>query len=510
MIRHLTLQDVGPARTLKFDFAPRLNVLTGDNGLGKTFVLDVLWWVLTTTWVAEPAFPWRPPTDILDLGNLDGDGDGHGGGYGGGAAAGAGFGDGRGYGGGAAARQESDVSHADGSVNPSIIAELASPIAAEEAPRSVEGSWQWDTQEWLLESAPEVSRGLVVYARIDGSYAIWDAYYARAGAQTSADAAIVLANHEVWDGKEVADADAQGGKRTVIRGLIADWANWQQRRRSPEFEALRRVLHALSSPDEPLLLGEPTRVHLHDRRDIPTLVTSYGTVPVTHASAGVRRILALAYLLVWSFAEHVKAAKQRRQKPTRDVVVLIDEPEMHLHPAWQRVLLPSLFRAIGMTAPNAAVQLFTATHSPIVLSSLESVFREELDDLFVLSRDGSLVQANEESFSKEGDVSNWLSSKAFGYVGSRSREATLAIDAAMDFMANRKADAEHNLRKLGDIMQELPAQDPKWLVSLTDKHESLKQRIHEALKFVLPSHDEFWVQWVGTYEQSARGPRRRR
>ncbi len=43
MIRKLALKDVGPARELKFSFAPRLNVLTGDNGLGKAFVLDVLW-----------------------------------------------------------------------------------------------------------------------------------------------------------------------------------------------------------------------------------------------------------------------------------------------------------------------------------------------------------------------------------------------------------------------------------------------------------------------------------
>ena len=66
MIRHLTLKDVGPARDLKFAFSPRLNVLTGDNGLGKTFVLDVLWWVLTTTWAGEKAFPWRPmPKDFV-------------------------------------------------------------------------------------------------------------------------------------------------------------------------------------------------------------------------------------------------------------------------------------------------------------------------------------------------------------------------------------------------------------------------------------------------------------
>lgn len=48
----------------------------------------------------------------------------------------------------------------------------------------------------------------------------------------------------------------------------------------------------------------------------------------------------------------------------KPMVILIDEPETHLHPAWQRQVLPvvqKLFR-------NA--QIFVATHSPFVVSSL--------------------------------------------------------------------------------------------------------------------------------------------
>jgi len=496
MIRHLTLEDVGPTRKLEFDFAPRMNVLTGDNGLGKTFVLDVLWWVLTTTWAGEKAFPWRP----LGYGGGEGSGAGFGDGtgYGGGEGSGAGFGDGSGYGGGEGSGAGFEDGSRDLRIKPTIVARLAPQV-------SVHGAWKWQSQEWVWTrsyKAKQNPRSLVVYARIDGSYAVWDAYYVKGGIEASADAAIILRNHEVWDGKEVSDPEVQGGKRTVIAGLIADWVNWQQRAKSPEFEALRRVLHALSSPDEPLLLGEPTRVHLRDRRDIPTLVTPYGIVPVTHASAGVRRVLSLAYLLVWAFAEHTKAAKQSRQKPTQDVVLLIDEPELHLHPAWQRVFLPAVLRAIGMIAPNAAVQMFTATHSPMVLASLESVFDEELDDLFVLSRDGRAVRANELPFGKEGDVSNWLASEVFGRVGGRSREAQMAIDAAQDFMAGRKTEANDKLHAFHDLMKGLPTSDMEWLTAVTDEGRSLVERIHDALKRTLPGHDEFWVQWTLVHRPS--------
>jgi energy-coupling factor transporter ATP-binding protein EcfA2 len=47
----------------------------------------------------------------------------------------------------------------------------------------------------------------------------------------------------------------------------------------------------------------------------------------------------------------------------RDVVVLLDEPELHLHPATQRELMPRLLAAV----PNA--QFIVATHSPFIVSA---------------------------------------------------------------------------------------------------------------------------------------------
>ena len=35
----------------------RLNLITGDNGLGKSFLLDIAWWTLTRTWAGHPARP---------------------------------------------------------------------------------------------------------------------------------------------------------------------------------------------------------------------------------------------------------------------------------------------------------------------------------------------------------------------------------------------------------------------------------------------------------------------
>ena len=40
MLEDLELLNVGPAARMKAEFAPRVNLITGDNGLGKSFLLD--------------------------------------------------------------------------------------------------------------------------------------------------------------------------------------------------------------------------------------------------------------------------------------------------------------------------------------------------------------------------------------------------------------------------------------------------------------------------------------
>jgi len=50
MLKHLLLKNVGPAPDMAIEFGPRMNLLTGDNGLGKSFLLDVAWWALTRKW----------------------------------------------------------------------------------------------------------------------------------------------------------------------------------------------------------------------------------------------------------------------------------------------------------------------------------------------------------------------------------------------------------------------------------------------------------------------------
>src|SRR5687767_12090129 len=60
MLSRISTRDVEPA-DLDVPLAPRLNLLAGDNGLGKTFLLDLAWYALSTTWAAHDAMPRRTP-----------------------------------------------------------------------------------------------------------------------------------------------------------------------------------------------------------------------------------------------------------------------------------------------------------------------------------------------------------------------------------------------------------------------------------------------------------------
>lgn len=57
MLELLQLAGVGPAPEIEWHLAPRLNLITGDNGMGKTFLLESAWWALTGTWAGYPPYP---------------------------------------------------------------------------------------------------------------------------------------------------------------------------------------------------------------------------------------------------------------------------------------------------------------------------------------------------------------------------------------------------------------------------------------------------------------------
>jgi hypothetical protein len=395
ILTYLDLESVGPVSPLRFEPGSRLNMITGDNGLGKTFLLDVAWWALTGIWSDRPAYPNRRP-DSAPKGKI-----------------------------------KFQIS-GSGTGKPQTI------------------TYAGNVDKWPEPKNRATISGLVVYARVDGSYAVWDP----AGSSTSGDGKTILVfgRDEVWDGKP--------GR---IEGLVRDWTKWQDKPKKYPFDVFLKVLACMSPPEMgPLTPGEPVRLPF-DPREIPTLKHSYGDVPILHESAGIRRIISLAYLMVWTWNEHRILSQQLGRMLESRMVVMVDEMEAHLHPRWQRIILPALLNVARILSSNLEMQILAASHSPLVLASAESVFDPVSDKLFHLeaSKSGHIA-FHEIPFIKYGAVNSWLTSNIFDLKHARSREAETAIGNAIDLQKEEEPDNNEILKVSNMLAKHLPAEDQFW------------------------------------------------
>jgi hypothetical protein len=387
MLKELKITNIGPADA-DLEFSNRLNLITGDNGLGKSFLLDIAWWAMTRKWPAEvnprlTAGKVALPTDK---------------------------------------KQKAEIGFSFTGVSKT----KANVIEFE--PR---------LQNWNIPRGRPANPGMVFYAMADGSFAVWDPArnYWKTKAEESLDRppAYVFSPKEVWDGLQRDDGT------WLCNGLIRDWAGWQKEK-GRAFDYLVAVLSALSpSSTEQLQPGALTRISLDDVRDMPTLKMPYGQdVAVVHASSGMRRIISLAYFLVWCWEEHLKAKELLGEEPETKTTFLIDEVESHLHPRWQRTVIPALMHVMAKLTTSAEVQLIAVTHSPLIMASVEPLFEAQRDAWFDLDFEGKKVVLARREFERHGDAGSWLLSEAFDLDSGRSIEYETLTNKAAALLDNEQ------------------------------------------------------------------------
>ena len=124
MIKQLKMTNVGPAPSMELEFGKRLNLLTGDNGLGKSFLLDIAWWALTRKWPAEINPRLTAGKKALPAGAGE--------------------------------------------------ATISFSFASKSKEESYESSYLRKEQAWTGRPGRPPNPGLVLYAMSDGSFAVWD------------------------------------------------------------------------------------------------------------------------------------------------------------------------------------------------------------------------------------------------------------------------------------------------------------------------------------------------
>jgi hypothetical protein len=430
ILSFINLKNVGPARQLRINFADRLNVIVGDNGLGKTFLLECAWWALSGRWTSEPVIPLTH-------------------------------------------REKRDPRIEQPTISFGIFGDM-------QRRETLESFYDWNIQDWRFPKKRLTLPGLVLYARIDGAFAVWDSARRYSGQPqlNGANQPVVFDRNAVWNG---IIEDLGGKTRYIANGLISDWIVWQSDPNQTKFDTLTKVLRRLSPTTDVsegdlgmLEPGSPTRVP-SDSRLIPTIRHPYGEVPLTHASASVRRIVALAYLIVWAWEEHKANAASTQTGAQTQLVLLIDEIEDHLHPRWQRVILPALLGVsedLASAEADINVQFVVATHSPLVLASIEPHFEIDLDRIFHLNLqarnlfDGE-VTIEEVPFQIRGTADSWLTAEnVFELQHPRSPEGEKAILDAVELQLKANV------------------------------HSEAVREVHERLVRYIGAHDIFWPRWT--------------
>ena len=409
-LRSLNVSDVGPADRFQYEPGNRLNIITGDNSLGKTFLLDLVWWALTETWSTYSAIPRhdRP--------------------------------------------SQSAIIECEVGTGP-------------DTSTYIHASYDWARQSWQRNETDLKVEGLVVYARFDGSFTVWDPIRRQldpSSALAGDGGTLRFSPDDVWEGLFGKTRQSE----VICRGLMADSVRWLADP-SDRLELLQSCLLAISpSTKEPIRLGAPMRIVPLGAQETPTLAMPYDRVPVQLASAGIRRTLALTYMLVWTWFEHRQLAHETRTRPFNRIVLLIDEVEAHLHPKWQRVLVGSLVETLQALGEEVEIQVHLATHSSMVLASAEPVFDDNLDAIHHLRLEGKSVVLEPLTFHKRGTADFWLMSDVFGLEHPRSLEASDAIVDAKRLQLEESPSTPEVLSVHKRLCQHLAQDDgfwPRWL-----------------------------------------------
>ena len=198
----------------------------------------------------------------------------------------------------------------------------------------------------------------------------------------------------------------------------------------------------------------------------PQLSTPDGIVPLGVLSQGTQSIIQWLARLLFGYADYYDYPPDLEEKPG---VMIIDEIDAHLHPSWQRRILPVLSQQF----PN--IQIFCSTHSPLMLAGLKA------GQVQLLERDvGGVVTVSK----SESDIVGWTADEIL--------RSFLGVHSPTDL------DTADRVARLQELRRKAELSD-----SESDELEALRQAVGNSL---LSNRAEFEVeQIVGELKRAMEG-----
>ena len=193
-----------------------------------------------------------------------------------------------------------------------------------------------------------------------------------------------------------------------------------------------------------------------------------GRIYVGDLSSGSQSTLLWILWLAFKMLNHYEFAEGWSEKPA---VLLIDEIENHLHPTWQRRVIPALLNHFP------GLQIFAASHSPFVVAGLRT------GQVHMLRRDANGVVS---ASTNERDIIGWTTDEIL--------RTFMGVDEPTDQLTVDRANRLRELRMKEDLskaeaeeMSDLRRQVNEDFVSSSTPLEAQRERYGDMMLAFLQS-----------------------
>ena len=290
---------------------------------------------------------------------------------------------------------------------------------------------EWDDDEKSWKTTQKYAEQSALYADAEGMFHIWTGCNRRGLTSYHR-----LTTNEVWAGERPTRRDGwPGAYHLALRNDDArELANRVLTRLIPQ--RYRERLHEGGEPLRQIAERAPT-----------------GRLP----SGGLGRMAAIAVLAGWT-REQTEPAMRRN-----GLLMIVEEPELHLHPAWQRETITRL-KGIEPELEGMPLQIVASTNSPLVLPSAEPIFDGGATrhwDVSVNLETGA-PECREIDVYRRGTADAWLADNVFGMKSGRNAIAEAAIEDAKRICLAREPQLDEANAIDQRLRGALGEQDPFW------------------------------------------------
>jgi len=264
MLHEIRLHDVSAYSNACVQFPLACTTLYDPIGVGKTLLLDAIWFALTGVNFNRGLLPRAHPAGLTDF-----------------------------------AVMTACIAHAD-------LTERVRWRA-----QSAYGEWRRD------EALSASSARPVLYMGHNGAVGVYLPRKDEAHDQEAR--TFILTSDQVMHGMHYRER-----KGVCIAGFINDYARWFHAKDRSAYVLFGHALNELVTRRH--TFGEPTRIARNNRTDVPT--AQWGEHPhvaVTHLAWRTQRAIACAYLLGWLREEHARDVRAGVAEPSASVLVLVDD-----------------------------------------------------------------------------------------------------------------------------------------------------------------------------------------